>query len=54
MNQYLEFFLYFYMYLLGGLTSYILWGKDSEIKRNLIDGMTLRVLWGRFVKRKVK
>jgi hypothetical protein len=34
-------------YALGIIIGYIIWAPDTTFKRNFVDGLTLRFLWGR-------
>ena len=34
----------------GFLLAYIMWAPETTFKRGLIDGLSLKFIWGRFVK----
>jgi hypothetical protein len=42
--------LFFIGCILGILIGYIVWAPETRFKQNFIDGLTLRFIWGRFVK----
>ena len=42
---------YFFIgWVVGILLGYVVWAPETRFKRNFVDGLTLRFLWGRFVK----
>lgn len=43
-------FIYLVGVIQGGALAYLLWGRDSTFKRAFIEGLTLKIIWGRFVK----
>ena len=34
-------------WIVGILLGYVVWAPETRFKRNFIDGLTLRFLWGR-------
>ena len=42
---------YFFIgWVLGILIGYVVWAPNTRFKQNFVDGLTLRFLWGRFLK----
>jgi hypothetical protein len=39
--------LFFYGWAVGILTGYVIWAPETRFKRNFVDGLTLRFLWGK-------
>lgn len=37
-------------WVLGVLLGYVVWAPDTRFKQNFVDGLTLKFIWGRFVK----
>ena len=33
--------------VIGYLIGYIIWAPDTTFKRNFVDGLTLKFIWGR-------
>ncbi len=33
--------------VLGYLIGYVIWAPDTRFKRNFVDGLTLKFLWGK-------
>lgn len=40
-----------FMWIQGLAIGYVKWGPDSAFKRAFIEGLTLKIIWGRWVKR---
>jgi hypothetical protein len=38
---------FFAGWIVGILIGYVVWAPETRFKRNFIDGLTLRFLWGR-------
>ena len=36
-----------FMWIQGFVFGYLKWGPDSTFKRAFIDGLTLKILWGK-------
>jgi hypothetical protein len=38
---------FFIGYAVGILLGYVVWAPETRFKKNFVDGLTLRFLWGR-------
>jgi len=38
---------FFIGYAVGILLGYVIWAPETRFKRNFVDGLTLRFLWGK-------
>jgi hypothetical protein len=38
---------FFAGWIVGILVGYVVWAPETRFKRNFVDGLTLRFLWGR-------
>jgi len=38
---------FFIGYAVGIVLGYVVWAPETRFKRNFVDGLTLRFLWGR-------
>ncbi len=46
-----EITVYFFVgWVLGILLGYVVWAPETSFKRGFVDGLSLKFLWGRFVK----
>jgi hypothetical protein len=50
MNEFQTVLLVLFAYLQGVVIGYIIWAPQSTFKKSFVDGISLKIIWGRFVK----
>lgn len=38
------------MWVMGFVTGYIIFAPESDYKQSFMDGLTLKMIWGKFIK----
>lgn len=46
----LEFFVFLWGFVIGGVCGFIKWAPDSHFKQGFVEGLSLKIIWGRFFK----
>lgn len=52
MSEWLAIFCMTVTYILGVILGYALWAPETPFKQGFREGLTLKILWGKWVKNK--